>query len=499
MILSALYILIFCLLIFILPFFRDHSIKRRVFAAGFLLKVAAGFFLTWIYTHYYPDRQTADIFKYYDDAAIMFSSVKNHQYLDYMKMISGIGNDNDYFNQTYYAHMNHWFRHYDFGTYNDNHTIIRFNALVMLFSFDHFYVHVIFICFICFLGLTALYKTFVTYFTDKEPMLFAALFLIPTVLFWSSGVLKEGILLFALGFLFYSFFNAFIRKKNILLNIICLFTAAFLILINKNYLLLAVTPSLLCFYFVHIGKITRPVLFYSGFYLIVFFMSLLFSNYFLETNLPKTFSLKQRDFINVSKGGVFIQNNKNFVRIDPDKKNYLDTLAKNNFKIKPGSRYMYWTNENLNDTLYTQNSTDTANYHLVWDLPVAGSTIHISRLEPNIFSLIKTAPEALYNCLCKPSLLSSKSFLERFSALENACVLIFLIICVWFKKQTYNRNLFALCLFICLIILLLIGYTTPVAGAIVRYKVPVMPFLIMCGILIIDENKLKFFFNKNRA
>jgi hypothetical protein len=129
----------------------------------------------------------------------------------------------------------------------------------------------------------------------------------------------------------------------------------------------------------------------------------------------------------------------------------------------------------------------------VWDLPIAGSTINIAKLDPTIFSLLKTAPVALYNSLCKPSLLSSKSFLEKFSALENACVLVFLIVCVWFKKQTYNRNIFALCLFICLIILLLIGYTTPVAGAIVRYKVPIMPFLVMCGLLIIDENKLKFF------
>jgi hypothetical protein len=157
---------------------------------------------------------------------------------------------------------------------------------------------------------------------------------------------------------------------------------------------------------------------------------------------------------------------------------------------------MYWTNADLNDTLYTKNSTDTTSYHLVWDLPIAGSTIHISRLDPTVFSLIKTAPFALYNSLCKPSLFSSKSFLEKFSAVENALVILFLIICVWFKKQTYNRNLFAMCLFICLVILLLIGYTTPVAGAIVRYKVPIMPFLLMCGLLLVDTEKLRLAIGK---
>lgn len=496
MLVTCVYILLFCALIYFLPFFKDASVKRWAFIGVLLLKIIAGFFLTWVYTRYYPDRSTADIYKYFDDSKIIFSAVENHRFTDYLKMISGLGNDNAYFNETYYNKMNHWYRHYDFGTYNDNHTIIRFNAIVMLFSFGYFNVHTAFMCFIGFLGLTALYKTFRGYFIDKEFLLFAALFLIPSLVFWSSGVLKEGILLFALGFLFYSFFNLFIHKKRILLNTLFIIVASFLLLINKNYLLLAVAPALLCFYVVNKFNIHRPLIFYSAFYAVAFLIGLLFSTLFLEDNIIQTFSLKQRDFINVSKGGVFIQNDKYFVRLDPDKKIFLDTLSKNNFKIKPGSSYMYWANENLNDTLYTQNSTDTASYHLVWDLPIAGSTINISKLEPTVFSLIKIAPNAIYNSLCKPSLFSAKSFLEKFSALENACVLIFLIICVWFKKATYNKNLFALCFFLCLVILLLIGYTTPVAGAIVRYKVPIMPFLLMCGILILDEQRLKFFFKK---
>src|ERR1039458_397029 len=153
MILTCAYILLFCMLIFLLPFFKDNTIKPWAFVSVFLLKMMAGFFLTWVYTYYYPDRQTADIFKYFDDSNVMFSAVTNHHYLDYLKMLTGIGNDNTYFDETYYYKMNHWYRHYDYGTYNDNHTIIRFNALSMLFSFGNFNVHTVFICFACLLGL----------------------------------------------------------------------------------------------------------------------------------------------------------------------------------------------------------------------------------------------------------------------------------------------------------------------------------------------------------
>src|SRR6185437_8996043 len=99
MILSCIYIFIFCALIYFLPFFRDNSIKRRVFISVFLLKIIAGFFLTLFYTNYYPDRQTADIYKYFDDSKIIFSSVQNHHYTDYFKIMSGIRNDNVYFNE----------------------------------------------------------------------------------------------------------------------------------------------------------------------------------------------------------------------------------------------------------------------------------------------------------------------------------------------------------------------------------------------------------------
>ena len=160
MLLTVFYISLFVGLIYILPFFKEKYIHRGLVSGVFLLKIGAGFFLTWIYTTYYPERQAADIFKYFDDSKVIFSAVENHKYLDYLKMLTGVVNDNTYFDETYYNKMNHWYRMYDFN-YNDNHTIIRFNALVMLFSFGNFNVHTIFMCFLALFGVTAMYKGFV--------------------------------------------------------------------------------------------------------------------------------------------------------------------------------------------------------------------------------------------------------------------------------------------------------------------------------------------------
>ncbi len=486
MLLVCFYIALFIGLIYVLPFFKEKSIHRGAISGVLILKISAGFFLTWIYTKYYPERQAADIYKYFDDSKIIFSAFENHKYIDYLKMLTGIVNDNAYFDETYYNKMNHWYRVYDFN-YNDNHTIIRFNALVMFFSRGNFNVHTVFMCFLALLGTTALYKAFVAYVKGKEKLLFAAVFLIPSVIFWGSGVLKEGILLFAMGFLFYSFMHVFISKKNIIFNLILLLLSVFLIIINKNYLLFAVLPALFCFYTVQKFNIKRAFVFFLILYGVGIVSSVLFA-----TDVWHTLALKQRDFIAVAKGGAYLQNQQHIIRVAPDKKIFLDTLSAKIFKIKQGSSYLCWTYDNPADTVFVTNSTDTSTFKLMWDLPVAGSTIRIAKLEPTIFSLLKTAPFALYNSLCKPGLFSSKSILEKLAAVENIFTLLFLFFCIGFRKKEFDKNLLALCIFICLAILLLIGYTTPIAGAIMRYKVPVMPFLWMCGIIVLDENRIKF-------
>ena len=200
--LPILYTLLFILLIYKLRFFAIEGFSKRSLIIVFLLKIAAGVFMYMIYTYYYTDRNTADIFKYFDDSKVMYDALWKHP-LDSVKMLTGIGNDSPYFD-VYYKQMNNWYRVFESNIYNDSHTIIRFNAFIRLFSFGYFNVHTVFMCFLSFTGLVALYKFFVVYMRDKKKELFFAVFLIPSVLFWGSGVLKEAILLFGMGVMLFN-------------------------------------------------------------------------------------------------------------------------------------------------------------------------------------------------------------------------------------------------------------------------------------------------------
>ncbi|MBK6893687.1 MAG: hypothetical protein IPH00_11230 [Flavobacteriales bacterium] len=163
-------------------FFEAPGLPKRTICALFLLKVAVGTALWWIYTYHYPDRSTADIYRFFDDGNVLFSALPDHPG-DYFRMLFGIGNDNAHFNEHYYAVMNNWHRKYDTGYYNDAHTMIRYSALVRLFSFGVYHVHTVFACFLSLVGLVALYKTFIGFVPEMNRALMAGLFLWPVMLF----------------------------------------------------------------------------------------------------------------------------------------------------------------------------------------------------------------------------------------------------------------------------------------------------------------------------
>lgn len=290
------YFLLIVLLIQRAPFFKIKSLPKNFLLIAFTLKVLAGFALAFIYTKYYTHRNDADIFKYFDDSKYMYDALWNKP-VDFFKMLVGYGNDTEYFTKEYYSYMNNWFRQYESNIYNDSHTIIRFNALLRILSFGVFHVHTIIMCFLSLLGMVALYKAIENYFKDKEFLLGLVLFLLPSVMFWSSGVLKEGLLVFGLGVFIYCWFLIFDKKQN-WIHWPILGITFFLLLYIKVYAVLLLLPCLAAFFINKKVNFKFPILTY----LLVFGVSGIFAlnlHYLSENyDILQTITTKQHDFIN---------------------------------------------------------------------------------------------------------------------------------------------------------------------------------------------------------
>ncbi len=194
--LYLLYLAFFMQVIFKWRFFEIEGTQKKHFAFFFLLKVAAGILLTLIYTYYYTDQAKADIYRYFNDSKVI-SSVLFVDPMAWLKIMTGFGIDEpEVFN---YVLPTQYFSHPGSDIVTNNTFIIRVNVLFNYLSFSNIYINTLFLNFASFIGLTALFKALRPYFAGFQQILFVPLFLLPSVLFWSSGLLKESLLFAALG------------------------------------------------------------------------------------------------------------------------------------------------------------------------------------------------------------------------------------------------------------------------------------------------------------
>jgi hypothetical protein len=130
-------------------------------------------------------------------------------------------------------------------------------------------------------------------------------------------------------------------------------------------------------------------------------------------------------------------------------------------------------------------------------LPAAGSIINIKELY-TIPDFITSIPAALTNCLLRPFPWEASELLEFAVVVENLFFILLIITTIInFKKPTMQSlNPILFCFTFCLLLALMVGWATPVQGAIVRYRTPFLPFLCI-GLLLLQKpynfKRLNFF------
>lgn len=419
--LLTIYLCVFCLIIIKSKFFKSEQIATRWVVFIFISKFFAGIVLWGIYAFSSEPRITADVFKYFDDGNILFSAL-HYNPADYIKMVSGIGADSPNLDK-YYHTCNFWLKSFNYGLINDNRLIIRLNAVIRLFSMGNIHIHTLFMSFLSFIGLWNIFKVFEKKINTPTPLLVIAIFYFPSVFLWVSGLLKESILMFALGIMFYQFNKIITGSISVKRVFLLLFSIALLIF-SKFYVFMATFPGLVFLFLNNVlnKKRTAINLIISH---LVLFLVFWFSAYLFGLDLPNIVANKQNDFI----------------------------------------RY--------------------AN-----SLPNVGSIIHLPALEPSFTSIAKNTPNALFNSFFRPTIFESKNTFMLMSALENTFIAVLFVLCIVFYKKNKNREFLWFNISFVLILFSLIGLTSPVLGALVRYKAPALPFLGIAFLYLIDTKKI---------
>ena len=497
MIVALLYLIVFCWVVYKLPFFKDTQVSFKWISLILFVKILGCFAYYRFYFGSNVNGPQGDSYDTLTGANIMFQAMYENP-LYYFKMLFGIHSEleTDALYKPYFDKINDWSQAKPSDNFflNDNRTSIRFHAFIRSFSFGHYAVHALSMLVVSFAGQFAFYKTFKLYFPQKEKILMAIIFFVPSVLFWSSGILKEPLALCLMGFFLYSFFRIFIQQHYRLKTIFCLVATILAFVVLKPYILILLILPLIVFVVVQKLHVKKVALCYAISLITIFGLSLITLKFIFNRNVVKTIVIRQNDFINLSKGGIFFSNTLNYVRLKPQDTSqymYVDS-ARTMCKIKPHTKLMYWKLNHNNDTIFVNDNQDTSVYRFVSSCMPAGSAISMQRLTYSVSSFAKLLPVAFYNVIAKPFFYDSHSSSELLASLENLGYLLFFIFCIVFhQRKGINKNMLYLCISITITAFLLIGLTTTVMGAIVRYKVPFISFLLMIPLLYLDADVLK--------
>lgn len=133
-------------------------------------------------------------------------------------------------------------------------------------------------------------------------------------------------------------------------------------------------------------------------------------------------------------------------------------------------------------------------------IAISGNARHLLEL-PNTplttFSFLKQIPQAFSRVLFRPYLWEADSAPVLLSALENFFLILSVLLLLFFvKRGTKPIPLLLFSVGFILTLFIFIGMITPVLGAMVRYRIIGIPFLIFILLGLMDTVRVKAWFQK---
>ena len=452
---------------------------------AFLVKVVMGFFFCYVYIYSAKNSaEPSDAVRFLNESQ-QLHDVFYKSPSDFFALLTGFG-DNA---RMIHEHMDKTFiwDAGNFTTINDSRNTIRVHALIQFISFDSDFVHTLIMCFISLIGLQQLYLSIQAHSKLKPLFLFFGILLLPSLLFWSSSILKEPLLIVGIGFLARALLlNDGIPKRILIGSIGIAFLIAF-----KPYIFMCLIPSFV-FFLVYKYIFKQRLIMTIG-VLLALLVGVLLLFPHKKQAITENLSRKQFDLENVGKGGIHVSVGVNFYYFKPNQ--YKNLKIEKNYVqlIHPSDAFFMSGNiQDIPKPIHLKPNGDKWRIHIV--MPGTNSYIETTSINNSFTQLIKNIPEALMNSLFRP-FPSDQGNIMKYPAMIEVWLLTLFFLLAIFYHRTINSETIGIIISIALFstcLLLLVGWTTPVVGAIVRFRFPAQLGLFIIAAILIDPQKIKF-------
>ena len=214
-------------IVFRSPFYRKAGLSPAWMLAFFLLKVCAGALYAWLFTRWPDYENRIDTWRYFvlsqpetdwllRDPAGFFADLVTPRYAD----DSGL-----------FCTRN--------SLLNDlkEVTVVKLVALCNVLSGRNYYVNLLFFNLLVLYGQVGIALLWARFFRLRRPeWMVAAVVLWPSVLFWSSGFHRDGLMLHAMGWILWLGYRIFRHQRATLAQVAGLVLHLGLLFVLRNYL-----------------------------------------------------------------------------------------------------------------------------------------------------------------------------------------------------------------------------------------------------------------------
>jgi hypothetical protein len=428
---------VFVLIVFCTFLWGRQKVKRniafqpelRYLIPAMLAKIFGGFLFACIYVFYYKQGDTTCFY----ECSLAFCKLFQTDFNSFWAVFWGEGTQEmkSYFNaQTGEPMM------FMFGE-GSTRFVMKLLIPFMLLAGHSYFITTTLISIFTFGATWTLYRVFLYYFPQHYRLLAWPILFMPSVVFWGSGILKDSFTLSATCYFIYFTHRLVIGLGSKIFNVLLLGIAAFFILSIKAYILLILLPSsLVWLFYSRIRKIRNPILrviLVPGIYI-----SIILGSYFIFANTGDYFG---------------------------------------KFSIDRALKTASITQNDLKQEYYQGNSFDIGDW------------------EPSLAGALGKFPQATIAGLYRPWIYESKNIVMLFSGLENLFIFGSTIYALFgihwrrFRRLISDYPIVLYSLLFAVFFGFMIGLSTSNFGALVRFKIPLIPLYMSAILLIISNNK----------
>lgn len=386
--------------------------SRKYFIPGLTLKFIGAIGLGLIYQFYYGG---GDTFNYWNNGYYIYDAFWNDP-SEVIKLLFGEVDSAALFE--YRSKI--WLMRS-----NSAYFIVKTSAFIDLFTFHTYSTTSLFFALFAFSGTWALFQLLIIKYPGKSRPIFIALFLMPSVVIWGSGLLKDSIAIGSLFWLIWSVIRMVEFRKLGALTVLIAIISIYLLVKVKVYILLCLFPCLLLYVFLK---------FYSSF---------------------------RSAVIRVLLAPIFL--------------------------IIFGVLSFYGVNElGKEDRRYQLENIASSSKTIAYDLMYgwgrgAGSGYTLGEHKGTWVGMLSLAPLGITTAIYRPFLWEASNVLMIIAALESFFIIILTVRFFLLKsKRTIFKDPFLLfCLTFSIVFAFAVGVSTFNFGTLSRYRVPLIPFHLL--------------------